>query len=201
MVTLLCQCIDEQMKKLWLIFHSWFKQKLFCCFWDCILSFFLMWPCCWLTLGLGGFLKPSKVSSIFLPSSSGRVPVLGLPGEILGEVWPHRRPLWCHCHLKMPSSVTLKVIEDSVLGPVACRGQAVLAGGCFPLAAVAAAYRREPAWLAVCAKCCLFAQGQPQERNRLQNFAKGPPKFPSEQNSIGQGTEEVWSLSQAAGIL
>lgn len=28
----------------------------------------------------------------------------------------------------MPSSVTLKVIEDSVLGPAACRDQAVLAG-------------------------------------------------------------------------
>lgn len=31
------------------------------------------------------------------------------------------------------------------------------------------------------ARRCLFAQGQLQEGNRLQNFAKGPPKFSSEQ--------------------
>lgn len=91
----------------------------------------------------------------------------------------------------MPSSVTLKVIENSVLGPAACRGQAVVAGACFPAAAVGAACRPEPAWFAVWAQCGLFAQGQPQEGNRLQNFAKGPPKFSSEQNSIGQGTREV----------
>ena len=86
--------------------------------------------------------------------------------------------------MSLPSQDALlcdpKVTEDSVLGPAACRGQAV-----------EAACRPEPARLAVRAPCGLFAQGQPQEGNRLQTFAIGPLKFSSEQNRIGQGTREV----------
>lgn len=81
----------------------------------------------------------------------------------------------------MPFSV--KVTGDSVLDPAACRGQAAggRAGACFQQQRSEEACRLEPGWRTVCVRCCLFVQGQFQEGNRLQNFAKGPPRFSSEQ--------------------
>lgn len=59
------------------------------------------------------------------------------------------------------------------LDPAACRGQA--AGGRCVLLAARGREACESGWRAFCARCCLFAQGQLQEGNRRQNFAKENP--------------------------